>query len=108
VRYPVVIDGRNYSGGKPRVTEQPELKNYLTNVLAPELARTPEALIVPLGKSVSAAIALLVSEGSIDPDRCLVGFPHPSGANAGGQRQFEQYRDALRGQVRDWASAQEP
>lgn len=103
VRYPVVISGRNYSGVNPRVTEQPELKNYLTNVLAPELARTPEALIVPLGKSVSAAIALLVSEGSIDPERCLVGFPHPSGANAGGHRQFEQYRGALRGQVRDWA-----
>lgn len=41
---------------------------------------TNESLVIPLGKAVSEALAeLLVNHGKLDPSRCLLGFPHPSG-----------------------------
>ena len=84
VRYPAMIDGNNYSGSRPQLLEQPELRRYLVQVLAPELDRVPGALVVPLGKSVSRAVAYLTDQRLLDPHRCLAGFPHPSGANGGG------------------------
>src|SRR5207249_3765363 len=50
IRYPVFVRGKNYSGSSPRITRHPALQRYLREVLAPELARLPEALMVPLGE----------------------------------------------------------
>lgn len=78
------------------------MRRYVCELLAPELARIPDALVIPLGVSVDAAITLVVGEGKIDPARCLVGFPHPSGRNRSGAAQWEANRSKLKRRVSAW------
>lgn len=100
LRYPVFNIGKNYSGSPP------VLKNsLLTSQLDPfiqELATVEEALVVPLGKSVGNVVEQLVAEGAVEAERCLLGFPHPSGAFAGRAKQFEANRTELSRGVREW------
>jgi hypothetical protein len=102
VRYPVFVDGKNYSGRSPDLLRHPLLRPYLYEVLAPELAAIPEALVVPLGEKVSDALVLLSSEGIIDLERCLVGFPHPSGQNGHRIRKWNENRAGLRRRAAAW------
>ena len=88
IRYPVFVTGRNYTGHSPDMLRNPFLRECVEGVLGPELASVPDALIIPLGNAVSAALAHLVNRGELSSDRCLFGFPHPSGANAGRVREF--------------------
>jgi len=60
-----------------------------------ELASVADALIVPLGNAVSAAIEHLATRGEVSQERCLLGFPHPSGANGGRLRDFAARRQEL-------------
>jgi hypothetical protein len=102
----VFLNGRNYSGGNPKTSEEPILSAFVDQVLAADLAFAPEALIVPLGKAVSEAMNRIAGAGQIDPERVLLGFPHPSGANGHRKRQYEERRIDLTDQVRRWASRQ--
>lgn len=90
IRYPVFVgeDGRNYRGSRPRPMESSLLSSIIESVFVPLLAELPDALVVPMGVAVSGALREL----GVDPVRCLYGFPHPSGANGHGPRQFEQER----------------
>jgi hypothetical protein len=90
IRYPVFVQGRNYTGHSPRILDTPSLRWFLDNVLPEELCQVPQAAIIPLGKSVSEVLDYLASRGSIERGRCLLGFPHPSGANGHRVREFEE------------------
>lgn len=94
IRYPVFMgsEGLNYSGHNPAPRNSPLLTSIIESVLLPELALLPTALVVPMGRSVSAAL----SGNAVDPARCLFGFPHPSGANGHGTRQYAEQREAMR------------
>jgi hypothetical protein len=101
--FTVQVNGENYRGSSPRVAEVPFLRAYLTQVLGAALDMMPDALVVPLGKAVSTAVTtLLVEEGRLDPRRCLLGFPHPSGQNGHRAAAFRQQRDELTARVRAW------
>jgi hypothetical protein len=102
IRYPVFVDGRNYTGSKPPLTSAPVLVDYLRGVLAPELEMVSETLVVPLGKAVESALRHLIAAGQLDEDICLFGLPHPSGANAHRVRQFNENRDRLAAEVAGW------
>ncbi|MNG08705.1 hypothetical protein D3C84_920820 [compost metagenome] len=53
-----------------------------------------EALIIPLGVNVENVLRQLVAENQLEEERCLWGFPHPSGANGHRHRQFAaHYQD---------------
>jgi hypothetical protein len=95
IRHPVFINGYNYAGHNPRVLDTSTLCGFIDNMLAEELQRLPQAVIIPLGKSVSTVLKYLT--GRIDRRRCLLGFPHPSGAN--GHRSV-----SLRSAGGDWRS----
>lgn len=85
VRYPVTLpDGSNLSGHAPALAG-PALGDLVRRLLVPELASVPNAVIVPLGAAVGRVLGTLVDAGDVDPDRCLRGFPHPSGANGHGR-----------------------
>ena len=99
VRYPVFVRGKNYSGGQPRLDRSPTLRRYITGLLGPELSLIPDALVVPLGEKAGDALRLLASEGSINLERCLLGFPHPSGANGHRMRIWAENRDAMKSKV---------
>lgn len=80
LRYPVFVDGENYSGA-PAMLRVPFLKNQLETWLGEEMRRLPNALFVPLGPKVGEALAYLAPRIGIHEDRILTGLPHPSGAS---------------------------
>lgn len=102
VRYPVLRDGENYSGRRPRLLSRSLLKRYVVDELAPELALVPDALVIPLGVAVAEATDFLVEQGKLDPRRCLSGFPHPSGANGSRNREWAENKAQLRRDVASW------
>jgi hypothetical protein len=97
LRYPVFVNGHNYTGHRPWVLDTPTLRWFIDHVLAEELRRVPQAVIIPLGKAVSTVLEYLA--GRIEWACCLMGFPHPSGANGHRVRQFEECRERLTQQL---------
>lgn len=81
LRYPVFVDGSNYSGA-PDPLVNPWLRTMAETWLAEELRRMPEALVVPLGPKVAAIVRHVAQMVGLKPDRIIDGLPHPSGANA--------------------------
>lgn len=103
VRYPAFVDGTGYGGYNPgELLKVPLFRQYVNEVLAPELARTKKAFIVPLGRSVEEAVDYLVRAGIGEREQYLKGFPHPTPgprANYNEQaygRKRESFRDAVR------------
>lgn len=103
--YPVFVNNHNYRGESPRIEQVPILREFAEHVLLADLALTPNALIVPLGKRPTEWVARLAEGGQIDAGRCLVGLPHPSPANGHRSRHFAERRDDLRRQVDAYARA---
>lgn len=98
--------GANYGGNV--VTDAvrfPVLGAFLDQVLAAELALVPDALIVPLGVSVNGALTRLISAGSVERQRVLEGFPHPSGANGHMRPMFELHKEHLAERVASWSDS---
>jgi hypothetical protein len=81
LRYPVFVDGENWSG-TPDMLRVSEMRNWLEAYTGTELPLLRDAVFVPLGPKVSAALNHLADIGRIPRDRILDGMPHPSGANA--------------------------
>lgn len=102
VRYPVFVRGANWTGYGPDPLRHPLLRRFVEEALAGELARVPEALVVPFGTSVAGALAHLVAIGALDAARCLPGLPHPSGANAHRHAQLAAVRERAAAHVRAW------
>lgn len=105
LRYPVFVDGKNYSGSGKAMADVPALAEMVDQLFAPEIEAVPGALVVPLGKAVDATVATLVRSGRLDAARVLSGFPHPSGANAGGPARFARNQPALAEKVRGWSGS---
>jgi hypothetical protein len=102
IRYPVFVDGQNYTGHSPRILRSELLRGYIFEVLKVELEKLTKALIVPLGKGVSDAVQALIGAGLLDRDRCCMGFPHPSGANSHRLRQFSELEDKIKPVLKSW------
>ena len=60
-----------------------------------EVAKLPNAFIIPLGKAVEEVLVLLISKNLIKKEQCLLGFPHPSGANGHRKIQFKDNKENL-------------
>ncbi len=103
IRYPTFVHGRNYTGHSPEILSHPILVRFVEHVLAPELGSMPGALVIPLGKCVDTVLGSLVRAGALDAKACLLGFPHPSGANGHRRAEFEQGRSMLSQTVCGWA-----
>jgi hypothetical protein len=102
IRYPVFVNGRNYTGHHPPLLKTPVLRGFVEQVLAKELQQVPEGLIIPLGAAVAAALDYLADAGAMDRGRCLFGFPHPSGANGHRERAFAERREHLSLKLKEW------
>ncbi len=98
--FPVFVNGRNYAGS--RITHDPVFVALIRQVLAAQLLQAAHALIIPLGNAAAEAVGLLIAEGLIEPARCVMGFPHPSGANGHRLAQFESRRVELAATVSRW------
>ena len=104
IRYPVFRQGKNYTGHSPAILKSDTLYRYAESILLPELLEVKDALIIPLGKSVSDVVQDFVDKGWLAGERYLFEMPHPSGANGHRKKQFEQSRSGMEQQVLKWFS----
>jgi hypothetical protein len=81
LRYPVFVDGKNFSGA-PSTLSTPILRTHLMQWFANEMATLPNAVFIPLGPKVTAAVETVANHLGLSNNRILSGLPHPSGANA--------------------------
>ncbi|KLV03655.1 hypothetical protein ABT56_18320 [Photobacterium aquae] len=83
LRYPVFVNGKNYSGRTPKMLGTPLLREAIEKYLGEELHQlSSDTLYVPLGDSVADVLFFMVELGYIKRNQILAGMPHPSGANA--------------------------
>lgn len=93
--YPVFIKNKNYTGSNPKVLDNKILKEYIEDNFYKEVAKLPDALIIPLGKAVEEVLEVMIDKKLIRREQCLLGFPHPSGANGHRKEQFKKNKDNL-------------
>lgn len=107
LKHPVFIHGVNYTGHQPPIERSVLLQHYAYEVFPKEVERLKQTrLWIPLGTTVSDIFTTLVRRGVLSGDRCLFGFPHPSGANGHRHRQFEEGREQFRFRIREaWGRA---
>lgn len=80
LRYPVFVNGQNWSG-QPDMIRTSQMRSWLEQYTGTELSLLKNAIIVPLGQRVGAAMKHLAANGQIRSDLILEGLPHPSGQN---------------------------
>lgn len=102
IRNPVFVDGKNYTGHRPKIRRSPKLLEIVRSTFRQELETVNSALIVPLGKAVEDALDILIDDGSLDGLRVLRGFPHPSGANGHRKRLYQGAAQAMRCRIDNW------
>jgi hypothetical protein len=102
IRYPVFIKGENYTGHNPKLLKNSKLREFIDSIFIEELTQVPNALIIPQGKAVSEVLQYLIQQGKLSAKRCLLGFPHASGANGHRKKHFEESRILMEKQVEEW------
>jgi hypothetical protein len=108
VRHPVFVGGKDWNGHTPPARRNPLLVRYVREDMRAELAAVPNALVLTLGRCAEDAVRLLLDEGGLELARCLIGLPHPSGANGRRYVQYAQVRDDLTRRVAAWFTDQTP
>lgn len=81
IRYPLFIDGANWSGTPDLLRTEP-IRGWFETYAPSEFRHLTGALLIPLGDAVSRALHHLANLGHVRKDCILSGLPHPSGANA--------------------------
>lgn len=102
LKYPVFKNGENYSGSSPDPLRHHALRKMIDVVLVDEIKAVNKCLIIPLGTAVEKVLEHCVSQGHIDGNRILSGFPHPSGANGYRVRHFNERRASMQAQLSQW------
>jgi hypothetical protein len=103
IKYPVFINGQNYTGHRPSIERAAFLQNYACKAFPNELASIQgNALVIPLGKTVERVIFKLAEADKLPDHTYLTGFPHPSGANGHRIKQFHLQKKQLWDQVKSW------
>ena len=104
IRYPVFVDGGNYSGYAPDLLKTPVLRQYIETTLAEELQQIGTALILLLGRSVSDALQTLLVDELRAHNRLVLSLPHPSAGPGNAQRkqQFADRLPTLKPLVQEW------
>lgn len=95
IPYPVFINNKNYTGSSPKIMENEILYNYVKKFFYKEVEILSDALIIPLGKSVEVILQQMIKENLLKKEQCLLGFPHPSGANGHRKKQFQENKKEL-------------
>ncbi|WP_052947565.1 uracil-DNA glycosylase family protein [Aneurinibacillus tyrosinisolvens] len=96
IRYPVFIHSKNYTGHSPNLLKTPILRQFAVEIFSEEIKAIKDALIIPLGSLVTSALELLIEQGMVKKEQCLLGFPHPSGANRHRKKQYEKAKPELK------------
>jgi len=100
LRFPVFVNKRNYNGTQPSLLIHPMLRRESRSTIEEQLNAMSGALVIPLGVSVESVLRLFVQERKLEEERCLWGFPHPSGANGHRHRQFAEHYPFMKERVK--------
>jgi len=101
LRYPVYVNGKNYTGSSPKMLKKDILLNMIESIFVEELKSLDEdVVIVPMGKNVSQVLEYLQENNKINNTNILFNFPHPSGANRAQHKKFfnediESFKDKV-------------
>ena len=95
IPYPVFINNKNYTGSNPKIMDNKVLYSFVKKYFYNEMKKLSEALIIPLGKAVEEVLEQMIKENLIKEEQCLLGFPHPSGANGHRKSQFKKNKEKL-------------
>lgn len=95
IPYPVFINNKNYPGFNPKICDSKILSTYVRKYFYEEVTILKDVLIIPLGKAVEEVLSMMIEEDLLKEEQCLLGFPHPLGANGHRKIQFEQNKDKL-------------
>lgn len=95
ILYSVFINNKNYTGSNPKIMDNQKLSSYVKEYFYKEVGKLSNALIIPLGKAVEEILEQMIKDNLIKKEQCLLGFPHPSGANGHRKKQFEKNKDKL-------------
>ena len=93
VKYPVFDKGKNYAGAN--ILKKKILLDFIEENFLKELKTLKKAIIIPLGNTVSSTIEYLNNKYDLKLRCFLKGFPHPSGANARKNIQFNENKPSL-------------
>ena len=102
VPYPVFNKGKNYTGTHPSILDSALLTQYVQTYFYKEVQLFSDILIIPLGRAVEEVMLKMIQEGYLTPQQCLLGFPHPSGANGHRQKQFLQEKKQLGAKIKSF------
>ena len=102
LRYPVFKDGKNYTGSSPSPIKNSFLWEEINDSLVNEMSLFKSKLIIPLGKTVSEILSQIKSDGKLNENILLDGFPHPSGANGHRKKQFQMNSSNMAKKIKDW------
>ena len=93
VKYPVFDKGKNYSG--VNILKKKILLDFIEKNFLQELKTLKKSIIIPLGNTVSSTIEYLNNKYDLKLRCFLKGFPHPSGANARKNIQFNEHKSSM-------------
>ena len=102
IPYPVFINDKNYTGFNPKIMDNEVLYSYVKKYFYKEIDKLQNALIIPLGKAVEEILQQMIKENLIKEEQCLLGFPHPSGANGYRKSQFKENKNKLLNIIEDY------
>ena len=94
------VKGKNYTGHTPELMKNALLYEEVKTHFYPQLEMLKEALIIPLGKCVEEVIWHQIEKGLLQEKQCLIGFPHPSGANVNRKKQFEEEKEQMKSKIK--------
>ena len=80
LRHAVFRKGKNYNG-TPSMLRNPILRQHIYDHFVAEIAHLDQAVFLPLGGKVAAALDFLAGQGVLARERILPSLPHPSPAN---------------------------
>lgn len=98
------VKGKNYTGHSPELMKNELLMSYVRDFFYPQVSLLKDAFIVPLGRCVEHVVLELIKEGRLKESQCLLGFPHPSGANVNRKKQFEEEKRQMRQKLQHFFS----
>ena len=93
VKYPVFDKGKNYAGAN--ILKKKILLDFIEKNFLQELKTLKKSIIIPLGNTVSSTIEYLNNKYDLKLACFLKGFPHPSGANARKNIQFNEHKSSM-------------
>lgn len=96
------VKGKNYTGHAPELMKSHLLRTEVEAHFYPQVEALKDALIIPLGKCVEEVVNTLIEKGTIEERQCLIGFPHPSGANVNRKKQFAAEKEQMMNKIENF------